>query len=98
MLSSVLLAWVLTNSLLAASITSTNASGAGAGANAAVSGYMTFLLYSVALLACELAFLLFRRFFCKLRLCSCEILWVDVVLDYSDVCRGIETLDIVYES
>jgi len=49
---SVLLAWVLTNSLLAATITTTNAKASTAGANAAVAGYMTFLLYSVALLAC----------------------------------------------
>lgn len=44
---------MLTNSLLAASITGTNASATSSGANAAVAGYMAFLLYSVALLACE---------------------------------------------
>jgi hypothetical protein len=49
---SVLLAWVLSNCLLAATITTTNANAATKGASAAVSGYMTFLLYSVALLAC----------------------------------------------
>ena len=55
---SVLLAWVLSNSLLAGAITGTNAKAANAGANAAVSGYMTFLLYSVALLACKFLVLL----------------------------------------
>jgi len=49
--TNVLLAWVLSNCLLAASITTTNANAATKGASAAVSGYMAFLLYSVALLA-----------------------------------------------
>lgn len=49
---SVLLAWVLTNALLGAAITSTNASAAVSGANSAVNGYMGFLLASVAGLAC----------------------------------------------
>jgi len=56
LLYSVLLAWVLTNALLGAAITSTNEKATDAGANKAVSGYMTFLLYSVAGLACELCF------------------------------------------
>ena len=51
-LPSVLLAWVLTNALLAAAITSTNDSAATSGANKAVDGYMGFLLASVAGLAC----------------------------------------------
>ena len=58
---SVLLAWVLTNGLLAAGITSTNTKASDGGANRAVNGYMGFLLASVAILACE--FLLFFFFF-----------------------------------
>lgn len=50
---SVLLAWVLSNSLLAAAITSTNSKASDGGANKAVTGYMAFLLASVAGLACE---------------------------------------------
>ncbi|KAF8959174.1 glycosyltransferase family 2 protein [Flammula alnicola] len=49
--TNVLLAWVLTNSLLAAAITSTNEKAATGGANKAVNGYMAFLLGSVAGLA-----------------------------------------------
>jgi len=49
--TNVLLAWVLTNALLGAAITSTNDKASDAGANKAVAGYMTFLLYSVAGLA-----------------------------------------------
>lgn len=52
-LCSVLLAWVLSNSLFAALITGTNPRPSASGADAAVSGYMTFLLYSVALFACK---------------------------------------------
>jgi len=48
---SVLLAWTLSNGLLAAIITTTNDNGT---ANRAVNGYMAFLLFSVAGLACEL--------------------------------------------
>jgi len=51
--TNVLLAWVLSNGILAAVIVSTNAkasTGSG-GANNAVNGYMAFLLYSVAILA-----------------------------------------------
>jgi len=47
---SVLLAWTLSNGLLAAIITTTNDNGT---ANRAVNGYMAFLLFSVAGLACE---------------------------------------------
>ena len=50
---SVLLAWVLSNSLLAAAITTTNSKVSDGGANNAVNGYMAFLLASVAGLACE---------------------------------------------
>lgn len=53
---SVLLAWVLTNALLAAAITSTNDSAEVSGANKAVNGYMGFLLASVAGLACAFPF------------------------------------------
>ncbi|KAF8187725.1 glycosyltransferase family 2 protein [Pholiota molesta] len=49
--TNVLLAWVLTNALLGAAITTTNASAAVSGANKAVNGYMGFLLASVAGLA-----------------------------------------------
>jgi len=49
--TNVLLAWVLTNGLLAAAITLTNAKASTSGANTAVNGYMAFLLYSVAGLA-----------------------------------------------
>jgi len=49
--SSVLLAWVLTNGLLGAAITSTNSKASLGGANNAVKGYMSFLLASVAGLA-----------------------------------------------
>ncbi|KIM36553.1 glycosyltransferase family 2 protein [Hebeloma cylindrosporum] len=49
--TNVLLAWVLTNGLLAAAITSTNTKASSGGANKAVNGYMTFLLASVAGLA-----------------------------------------------
>jgi len=49
--TNVLLAWVLTNSLLGAAITSTNEKAANGGANKAVNGYMAFLLASVAGLA-----------------------------------------------
>ncbi|KJA15623.1 glycosyltransferase family 2 protein [Hypholoma sublateritium FD-334 SS-4] len=49
--TNVLLAWVLTNALLAAAITSTNDSAEVSGANKAVNGYMGFLLASVAGLA-----------------------------------------------
>lgn len=48
---SVLLAWVLTNALLAAAITTTNSKASDGGANKAVNGYMAFLLASVAGLA-----------------------------------------------
>ena len=47
-----LLAWVLSNALLGAAITSTNNKAKDDGANAVVTGYMAFLLYSVAGLAC----------------------------------------------
>jgi hypothetical protein len=50
-LCSVLLAWTLSNALLAAVITATNDLST---ANKAVNGYMVFLLYSVAGLAREL--------------------------------------------
>ena len=53
LVNSVLLAWVLSNGLLAAAITSTNAKASSGGANKAVNGYMAFLLASVAGLACE---------------------------------------------
>ncbi|KDR77594.1 hypothetical protein GALMADRAFT_65539 [Galerina marginata CBS 339.88] len=49
--TNVLLAWVLTNSLLGAAITTTNEKAANGGANKAVNGYMAFLLASVAGLA-----------------------------------------------
>jgi chitin synthase len=49
-LSSVLLAWTLSNALLAAVITATNDNST---ASSAVNGYMVFLLFSVAGLACE---------------------------------------------
>lgn len=49
--TNVLLAWTLSNGLLAAAITSTNGNAATSGANKAVNGYMAFLLYSVAGLA-----------------------------------------------
>ncbi|PPQ85223.1 hypothetical protein CVT25_009840, partial [Psilocybe cyanescens] len=49
--TNVLLAWVLTNGLLGAAITSTNAKASNGGANKAVNGYMSFLLASVAGLA-----------------------------------------------
>ena len=52
-LFSVLLAWVLTNALLAAAITTTNDKASTSGADKAVDGYMAFLLASVAGLACE---------------------------------------------
>ena len=48
--TNVLLAWTLTNGLLAAAITSTSGSG---NAQKVVSGYMAFLLFSVAGLACK---------------------------------------------
>ena len=55
---SVLLTWVLSNALLAATITITNAKAANGngGANKAVNGYMAFLLASVAGLACRCLF------------------------------------------
>jgi hypothetical protein len=56
---SVLLAWTLSNALLAAVITATNDLSS---ANKAVNGYMAFLLYSVAGLACELFFFFFESF------------------------------------
>lgn len=85
-----LLAWVLTNCLLAATITSTNAKASTAGASAAVSGYMAFLLYSVAFLACMsfssfcpwMAYVLFLN--------SRKVLRVDGVYHHSDVCWGVE--------
>jgi len=49
--TNVLLAWVLSNGLLAAAIVSTNSKASSSGANNAVNGYMAFLLYSVAILA-----------------------------------------------
>ncbi|KAH9480087.1 Chitin synthase 4 [Psilocybe cubensis] len=49
--TNVLLAWVLTNGLLGAAITSTNVKASDGGANKAVNGYMSFLLASVAGLA-----------------------------------------------
>ncbi|KAF9524129.1 chitin synthase [Crepidotus variabilis] len=56
--TNVLLAWVLTNGLLGAAIATTNAKasdnkdgGHASGADKAVTGYMTFLLFSVAFLA-----------------------------------------------
>ena len=60
---SVLLAWVLSNSLLAAAITSTNSKASDGGANKAVTGYMAFLLASVAGLACEFFLSFFFVFF-----------------------------------
>lgn len=48
-----LLAWTLSNALLAAIITQTNDAST---ANKAVNGYMAFLLFSVAGLACEYRF------------------------------------------
>lgn len=48
--TNVLLAWTLTNGLLAAAITSTSGSG---DAQKVVGGYMAFLLFSVAGLACK---------------------------------------------
>jgi len=53
--TNVLLAWTLTNGLLAAAITSTAGK---ADAQKVVSGYMAFLLFSVAGLACEYSFAL----------------------------------------
>jgi len=41
----------------------TNARGSTGGANKAVNGYMSFLLYSVAGLACEFLFYFLLRFF-----------------------------------
>lgn len=58
-MNSVLLAWTLSNALLAAVITATNDVST---ANKAVNGYMAFLLYSVAGLACEFFFLSFLAF------------------------------------
>ncbi|KAF4621803.1 hypothetical protein D9613_012089 [Agrocybe pediades] len=49
--TNVLLAWVLTNALLGAAITTTNSKASDGGANKTVNGYMAFLLASVAGLA-----------------------------------------------
>ncbi|KAK7455190.1 Chitin synthase 4 [Stygiomarasmius scandens] len=49
--TNVLLAWTLSNGLLAAAVVSANAKAQESGANKSVQGYMTFLLYSVAGLA-----------------------------------------------
>ena len=49
--------------LLAASITTTNANAATKGASAAVSAYMAFSLYSVALLACRSFFAIAKFLF-----------------------------------
>ncbi|KAF5374183.1 hypothetical protein D9615_008867 [Tricholomella constricta] len=49
--SRVLLAWTLSNALLAAAIVSTNNKAKDSGAKSAVNGYMAFLLFSVAGLA-----------------------------------------------
>ena len=63
---SVLLAWVLTNSLLAALMTGTFTRATPSGN--AVPGYMTFLLYSMVSLACKYAlefYAIFIDFFSK---------------------------------
>jgi chitin synthase len=49
--TNVLLAWTLSNGLLAAIIVEANDSAATVGANKSVKGYLTFLLFSVAGLA-----------------------------------------------
>lgn len=49
--TNVLLAWTLSNALLGAVIVSTAAKASNSGANAAVNGYMAFILFSVAGLA-----------------------------------------------
>jgi len=84
-LYSVLLAWVLTNALLGAAITSTNDKATDAGANKAVSGYMTFLLYSVAGLACELFFSIYERLVLTI-IHSCSLCWIIGVHDHSSLC------------
>ena len=48
-----MLAWVLTNSLLAVVILGTNVSAKSEGADASVAGYLSFLLFAVAILACK---------------------------------------------
>ena len=53
---SVLLAWTLSNALLGAAIVQANGKAEDQGAQNSVKGYMAFLLFSVAGLACELFF------------------------------------------
>jgi chitin synthase len=51
--TNVLLAWTLSNALLGAAVVSATSKAQDSSASSAVKGYMTFLLYSVAGLACE---------------------------------------------
>lgn len=54
--TNVLLFWTLSNGALGAAIVSTASKAGDSGAQAAVNGYMAFILFSVALLACESSF------------------------------------------
>lgn len=51
-----LLAWTLSNALLAALIVTATGKAANEGAKQTVNGYMAFVLFSVAGLACESSF------------------------------------------
>ena len=71
---------------------STNAKAAtgSGGANNAVNGYMAFLLYSVAILACESQFLVLTFFFGFFKnfnfLGSCTIYWIDDLYGCKIIC------------
>jgi len=86
--TNVLLAWTLSNGLLAAAVVFANAKAGESGANKSVQGYMTFLLYSVAGLACEFfsCFSFFGRVADNLFVSSREIHRVNVVHGHQAVC------------
>ena len=65
---------------------STNAKASSVGANTAVNGYMAFLLYSVAVIACEFSIACKPLFIYLNFTCSCSICGIDDVYDCKNVC------------